>query len=357
VPILAVIVHEHGLANLPYVTILAALFLVAFALIGIGKYIRKVPESIVLGFTAGVAVVIFCSQLNSFLGLSGITGHEHFAGKFAETVTHLFTANLPTIIVGAMSLAIILTAHRIRAIGKIPATLLAVVFCSLLVYFVPGFNSVTTLGGAYGSLPLGFPDFVGGKLDFSMLLERELWLPALKVAGLIAIESLLCAVVADRLTSTRHRSNQELFAQGAANLGSAFFGGIPATGVIARTGTIIKTGAATRVASMIHALVVVIFVVALAPLAAKIPLPVLSAVLLVTAVKISEYKEVRRFIAEKSWRLGAVLGVTMLLTIFTDLVMGVGAGLILHLAFAAHDKLKTYRDKDGPIRLSEDEVL
>lgn len=355
VPILAVIIKEHGLENIPYITILAALFLVTFALIGLGRYIRKVPESVVLGFTAGIAIVILCSQLNSFLGLSGIASHEHFAEKLWETISHIFTASLPTLVIGALSLAVILYAPRIRFLAKIPPTLIGVTLATLAVLFVPVFASVPTLGTQYGALPLGFPDFKLDELSFGGLLNRDLWLPALQVAGLIAIESLLCAVVADRLTKTRHRSNQELAAQGVANLGSAMFGGIPATAVIARTGTIIKNGAASRIASIIHALVVMAFIVALAPLAAAIPLSALAAVLIVTAIKISEYKEVVHFVRQKSWQLGSVLILTLTLTIFTDLVIGVGAGLVLHLAYAAHGKLRGKRGRDGNILLPSEE--
>jgi SulP family sulfate permease len=356
VPILALIIQKHGLAELPYITIMAGVLLAFFALLGIGKYIRKVPESVVLGFTAGVAAVLFFGQINSFLGLSNIASHEHFANKFMETFTHLPTMHLPTVIVGVLALIIIIYSSRIRQIAKIPSTLLAVIFMTLLVVFVPYFQGVATLGSTYGALPLGFPDF-NSSLSADHFANGSLWVAALQIAVLISIESLLCAVVADRLTKTRHRPNQELAAQGFANLGSALFGGLPATAVIARTGTNIKSGAVSRLSSVIHAVVVLVFVVALAPLAAKIPLTVLSAVLLVTAVKISEVKEIRHFIRSKGMLLVSVLAVTLVLTIFTDLVKGVGAGILLHLAFSAHGKLRDRRNKDGQLRLSEEEAI
>lgn len=355
VPILAVIVKEHGMTQLPYITILAALFLVLFAIIGLGRYIRRVPESVVLGFTAGVAVVIFCGQLNNFFGLSGLVAHKHFAENLLETLRHLVTTNLPTLLIGLLSLLVIMYGPKIKGLKKIPPTLIGVTIATVAVLFVPFFAGVPTLGSQYGALPLGFPALHLEALSLEGLANRDLWLPALQIAALIAIESLLCAVVADRLTKTRHRSNQELAAQGIANLGSALFGGIPATGVIARTGTIIKSGAASRLASIIHALVVVAFIVALAPLAAAIPLSALAAVLLVTAVKISEYKEIIHFVRHKNWQLGSVLLVTFALTIFTDLVMGVGAGLVLHLAYQAHGKLRGSRGRDGELRLTSEE--
>lgn len=355
VPILAAIIQKEGMAELPYITILAAAFLLFFAAIGVGRYIRKVPESVVLGFTAGVAVVIFAGQLNSFMGLRNIESHEHFADKLLQTLAHLPTLQWQTLLVGLLALAIILYSPRIRFMAKIPPTLVAVVVTTILVAVVPILNGVATLGTAYGSLPLGFPAF-NTDISFQHFGQGGLWYAAFQIAALIAIESLLCAVVADKLTKKTHRPNQELAAQGLANLGSAFFGGLPATGVIARTGTIIKNNATSRVASMIHAVVVIVFIVALAPLAAQIPLTVLSAVLLVTAAKISEYKEINSFIRTKSFKLVSVLLVTLILTVLADLVIGVGAGLVLHLAYTAHNQLRTWRDKDGPLRLSEEEA-
>lgn len=354
VPILAAIVYQHGTAALPYIGMLAAIFLGIFAALGIGKYIRKVPESVVLGFTAGVAIVIFCGQLNSFFGLTGIEHHETFVDKLFDTTSHLATANLPTLVVGVITVAILLFWNRVPKLGALSPTLIAVVVATLLTAFVPIFGQLATIGSAFGQLPIGLPSFI--PFDFGRLADNNLWLPAFEVAALIAIESLLCAVVADRLTKHRHRSNQELFAQGVGNVGAALVGGIPATAVIARTGTIIKSGAKSRVASVIHALVVIGFMVALAPLAVYIPLTALSAVLLVTAVRISEFNEIVAFVKAKSWRLSAVLALTLILTVFTDLVIGVSAGLILHLAFAAHNRLLGSRDKDGPLQLAEEEA-
>jgi SulP family sulfate permease len=356
VPILAVIIQTHGLKQLPYITVLAALFLIFFAALGIGRYIRKVPESVILGFTAGVAVVILFGQLNNFFGLTGIHAHQHFLENAAATIGALGTISLPTLIIGALTVFITLFVNRVPGFKKVPPTLVAVTIATLLVSFVPLFIGVKTLGVQYGALPLGFPAFSLESFNVTHLLNQSLWMPALQIAGLIAIESLLCAVVADKLTKNRHNSSQELLAQGIGNLGSSLFGGIPATAVIARTGTIIKAGAASRVASMLHAVIVLAFVVALAPLAATIPLAALSAVLIITAIKISEYKEVIHFVRSKSWRLASVLTVTLLLTITTDLVMGVGAGLVLHIAFTAHHKLRSRRDQDGPIKLEEAEA-
>ncbi|HSE29756.1 MAG TPA: SulP family inorganic anion transporter [Candidatus Saccharimonadales bacterium] len=330
VPILAVAIQEHGLNNLPFITILAGIFLGIFAVLGIGKLIRKIPEPIVLGFTIGVAVVIFMGQLNSFLGLTGLAGHDEFVGKVYETLSHIGATNLASLAIGALTLLAIVFLPKVPVIGKIPSTLIAVTGATVAVATLPFLNGVATLGSVYGALQLGLPPFIGGDLDFSKLLDFNLWPAALEIAALIAIESLLCALVADRITKSSHRSGQELAAQGIANISSALFGGIPATAVIARTGTNIKNGAKSRLASIIHALVVIIFLVALAPVAALIPLTALSAVLIVTAYKIAEIKEVRHFVLTKGWRLATVLLTTMILTIFIDLVVGVGTGLIAY---------------------------
>lgn len=356
VPILAAIIKQYGMQQVPYITILAALFLAGFALLGIGKYIKKMPESVVLGFTAGVATVLFCGQLNSFLGLKGITAHESFLGKLGDTIRHLGTINIPTLIVGVLAIAIILAIPRIAYVKKIPATLISVVFVTLLVK-MPFFHSVKTVQDVYGTLPLGMPEFNHFGFSMHSFANGDLWVAALKIAALISIETLLCAVVADRLTKTKHRPNQELFAQSVANLGTAFFGGIPATAVIARTGTIIKSGAASRIASALHAIIVLGFVVALAPLAASVPLTALGAVLLVTAVKIAEIKEIKHFIYTKSTLLCSVLLTTLLVTVVKDLTFGVGAGILLHLGFKAHGKLQGSRNQDGQLLLNEEEAV
>jgi len=353
VPILAAIIDKHGLTELPYLTLVASLFLIFFAVIRIGRLIRKVPESVVLGFTFGVAVVLFFGQLNSFLGLKGITAHETFAGKVFDTITHLSTVSLSAVVVGLLTLLIIIFWHRLPGrTAKIPATLIAITVATFLsVFLLP----VPTLGSTYGQFAAGLPGFM---INFapSHLLHAELWFPAFEIAALIAVESLLCAVVADKLTRTKHHSNTELLAQGAANIGSALFGGMPATAVIARTGTNIKSGARTRLASLIHAVVVLIFIAALTPLVMHIPLAALSAVLIVTSYKIAEVKEIAHFVKNKSLRLSTVLTVTILLTIFSDLVVGVSVGLILHFVLEFHQKLRSSRDQDGPLSLSEEEA-
>ncbi|HTE22780.1 MAG TPA: SulP family inorganic anion transporter [Candidatus Limnocylindria bacterium] len=327
VPVLVATVNQFGAKNLPMITMLAGLFLILFGLIGVGKLIVRIPESVVLGFTAGVAIVIFFGQLNAFFGLSGLEAHTHFHEKTLETLKHVGVLHLPTLVLGVLSVGIIVSANKLKPIAKIPSTLLAVAVATLLCKFVPYFQPVKTLSNAYGPIAEGLPRLVSNLPTF----EGAFIVPALKIAFLIAIESLLCALVADRITKTKHRPGQELTAQGIANIGSFLFGGIPATAVIARTGTAIKSHAVSRVTTIIHALTVLVFLALLAPVANTIPLTALSAVLLVTAIRISEYKEVSRAIKSHAADFDITLLVTLVLTVITDLTIGVSVGVAAYV--------------------------
>lgn len=326
VPVLAAIITEFGTDKLIYIGLLAAIFLIIFGIIGVGKLIVKIPESIVLGFTAGIAIVIIAGQLNSFLGLSDIVKHEHFHENLIATIGALGTISLPTILIGVLSLLIILHANKIKAFARIPATLLAVTVATILVAVVPAFGDVKTLSAAYGEIVAGLPQLIPAVPAF----EAGFVVPALKIALLIAIETLLCAMVADRLTKTRHNPSQELVAQGIGNAGSIMLGGIPSTAVIARTGTAVKSGAESRLTGIIHGLTVFAFIAVLAPLANAIPLAALSAVLIVTAVRISEYKEVADAIKKHAFDFDVTLLVTLILTVLTDLTIGVSVGIIIY---------------------------
>ena len=327
VPVLAAIITQFGTDKLIYIGLLAAMFLVIFGLIGIGKLIVKIPESIVLGFTAGIAIVIIVGQLNSFLGLSGVGRHEHFHEGLIETLSQLATISLPTVIIGILSLLIVLWGNRVKFLAKVPSTLMAVAVATLLVSFVPFFGDVKTLAAAYGEIISGLPQLIPAIPAF----ETGFIVPALKIALLIAIETLLCAMVADRLTKTKHNPSQELVAQGIGNIGSIAFGGIPSTAVIARTGTAVKSGAASRLTGVIHGLTVLAFIAVLAPLANAIPLTALSAVLIITAIRISEYKEVMDAVKKHAFDFDITLLVTLILTVLTDLTIGVSVGIVIYI--------------------------
>ncbi len=327
VPVLAAIIAEFGIDKIAYIGLLAALFLVVFGLTGVGKVITRIPESVVLGFTAGVSIVIIAGQLNAFFGLSGIHKHLHFHENLIETISSLATFHFPTIGIGILSIIIILYSQKLRFLRSVPATLVAVTVTTVLVAVVPAFKDVTTLSSAYGAITAGLPQLIPAIPSF----ETGFVVPALKIALLISIETLLCAMVADRLTRTRHNPSQELIAQGIGNVGSVMFGGIPSTAVIARTGTIIKSGAVSRLAGVIHGITILAFLAILAPLANTIPLAALSAILIVTAVRISEYEAVIATIKKHAADFDATLLATLLLTVFTDLTIGVSVGVIMYI--------------------------
>lgn len=327
IPILSPIIAQYGLDRLPVIGLLAGIFLVVFGLLRLGNLIRYIPPAVTYGFTAGIAVVIAAGQLNNFFGLTGVPAAPHFHEKLLLSIEHLPGLSLPTLAIGVLALAILIGMPYLPgSLKKIPPSLIAVVACTAITLLVPQFAVVPTIADAFGAIALGLPPLT---LDLPFGDAFSLIIPALKVAALVSIESLLCAVVADKMTRTRHRPNQELIAQGIANLFTPFLSGIPATAVIARTGTSIKNGAKTRIASIIHAAVVLVFLVVLAPLGSQIPLTVLAAVLFVTAWKISETKEIMHLIRLAPRADLGVLGITFLLTVFLDLTVSVGFGLIL----------------------------
>lgn len=334
VPVLAAIITEYGIDSLPLIGILAGIFLALFGLLRLGNFIKYVPLSVTLGFTAGIAVTLFFGQLNSFMGLSGITPHETFLEKTIETFEKLPSISWATLIIGLIGLLIQILLPKVKVLSKIPASFVAVVVGSLLVTFIPFFGNVKTIQDIYGQLQPSFNIpyiYIPGWRGFT-----ELVVPALKIAFLISIESLLCAVVADKMTKTRHNSNKELIAQGIANIFTPMFGGIPSTAVIARTGTSIKNGAKTRVAAFIHAIIVLLFLIVLAFLPAlggAIPLAVLSSILFITAWKISEQKEIRELINKAPKSDIGILFLTFFLTIFMDLTIAVGVGMFIAVIF------------------------
>jgi SulP family sulfate permease len=336
VPILGAVIKQYGLSALPMIGMIAGFILILFGIFKIGSFIKYIPLSVTLGFTAGIAITLFFGQLNSFLGLKGVPNAEHFHEKVEATFSHLSTINIPTILIGLLALSILILLPKVKRFSKIPPSLVAVTLTTALVYFgskyLPSLHldQVVTISEKYGKIGLGFPPV---KYAFDFHHIPDYIAPALKIAFLISIESLLCAVVADKMTKNRHNSNQELIAQGIANIITPMFSGIPATAVIARTGTAIKNGAQTRIAAFIHAAFVLLFLLLLASLGNEIPLSVLSAVLFITAWKISEQKEIRHLvhIAPKSDIL--VLFLTLILTVFLDLTIAVGAGMFLMILF------------------------
>lgn len=244
VPILAVIVLDPELGiYLPIIGVLAGIFLTLFGVFKLGNFIKFVHLSVTLGFTAGIAVTLFFTQRNNFLGITGLEKHEHFHENVIATIEHLSLLSPATLIVGFISLLILIYWPKIKGVSKIPASLIAVLTGSFMVYLFPDlFKEVQTIKEAFGSIPKGLPPPVEF-IDIPELGEIiNLIVPSLKVAFLISVESLLCAVVADKMTKTRHKSNKELIAQGISNIATPFLVVSPLLQLLLVLGHLLKMG-------------------------------------------------------------------------------------------------------------------
>lgn len=323
--ILAGIVAEHGVAGLQIATIMAGFILVVLGLARLGSIIRYIPDPVIVGFTSGIGVIIWVGQWRDFFGLPEIKG-EHFHQKLIA-IFHAFPQfHLTTTLLAVLSLALVIFGPKIPKLSKIPGPLLALVVVTLLQYVV-GFEGVRTIGSAFGGIPEGLPEFALPDLSLSQMIQ--LIGPAFAIAMLGAIESLLSAVVADGMAGTKHNSNQELVGQGIANIVAPLFGGIAATGAIARTATNIRNGGNSPIAGVMHALTLVIILLVLAPLAVNIPLATLSAILFVVAWNMSEAPHFVQ-LAKRAPRADvAILLLTFGLTVFADLVVAVNIGVII----------------------------
>ena len=336
------IVSRHGVGGLAAATLLAGLILLILGWSRLGSMIRFVPYPVTVGFTSGIAVVIFSSQIRDFLGLQLEKVPAEFLWKWASFWEARHSLSLPTLGVGILSLTVLLLGNRI--LRRLPGSLLALVVSTGLVALFAW--PVETIATRFGSIPTGLPHpqmpSLGG------MSATDLFSAALSIALLGALESLLSAVVADGMTGRRHRPNAELVAQGVANVLSPIFGGIPATGAIARTATNIRNGARSPIAGVVHALVLLLMMGVLGPLANRIPLATLAAVLLVVAWKMGEWSLFWRLLrGPKSDAL--VLLATFLLTVLVDLTVAIQAGMVL-AAFlfmrrmAAVSRVRSLRD-------------
>jgi len=322
VAILSLILLQYGLNNLLLAGFVAGLMLIVMGVFRVGALIRFIPYPVTTGFTAGIAVVIFAGQLNSFLGLTGIARHEQFHLNLLETLRHLSRLDLQAVATAATALACILITPKLTS--KIPGSLVgmlaATVVASLLQW------PVETIGSRFGGIPrtLPWPSFPS--LTFSGFLN--VLQPAFTIAILGAIESLLSCVVADSKTGEQHDSNKELIGQGVANCLVPLFGGIPATGAIARTATNIRSGGSSPVAGVVHALTLLLIMLLFAPWARQIPLAGLAPILMVVAWHMSEIHQVRHILKGTRSDI-AVLAITFFLTVFADLTVAVQFGLLM----------------------------
>lgn len=323
VPVLLGVVLVYGYENLLIAGLMAGIMLVLMGVFKLGALIKFIPRPVTVGFTAGIAVIIFTGQIGNFLGLTGMEQHEKFHANILEIMVHLFTINVWSVVVAVMSLALILLTPRF--LPKVPGALIGIVVSALITaLFLPG--QVATIGSVYGTIPSTLPAFRIPEIT----LERLYLLlgPAFVIAMLGGIESLLSAVVADGMTNSKHNSNRELIGQGVANIVTPFFGGIPATGAIARTATNIKTGATSPMSGIIHSVFVLLTLLILSPLAVHIPLASLAPVLMMVAWNMSERHHFAHIMKLKSGD-SIVLVMTFLLTVFTSLTFAVQVGLML----------------------------
>ena len=322
--IVAGIVATYGMSGLSLATVMAGILLILMGVFKFGSLIKYIPYTITTGFTAGIAITIAVGQLKDFLGLSYPAGTENVetVDKVANVFKNIDTFNYQALLVGLLALAIQIIWPRINK--KIPGSLIAVII-GVLVVKLAGLK-VNTIGDLY-SISRSLPKFAAPKVSFSLI--RELLPSAFTIAILAGIESLLSCVVSDGMIGSHHNSNTELIAQGTGNIASALFGGIPATGAIARTAANVKNGGRSPIAGMVHAVVLLLILVVLMPYAALIPMPVIASILFMVAYNMSEWRHFRDICktAPKSDIL--VLFVTFALTVAFDLVVAIEVGMVL----------------------------
>lgn len=332
IPIIYGIVVHYGVQNLLLATMLAGLILVGMAVARMGSLIRFIPRTVVIGFTNGIAVVIFLAQIKDFLGLPVTELPAEFFAKIRAIAHNLPQADLPTLGVSVASLAVLLSWNRLSRsiswVARLPGPLVVLIIATTANTLLT--LPVETIGSRFGGIPqtlppIGFPDLILS--DLGKLIS-----PALTIALLGAIESLLSARVADGQVDDRHDPNQELFGQGIANIAASLFGGFAATGAIARTATNIRSGGRTPVAGIIHAVTLLLIVLIAAPLAVHVPLATLSAIVVVVAVNMGEWKEFRE-LRRYSLNYRVILLATFFVTVIFDLTLAVEIGMVLASLF------------------------
>ena len=347
IPVVFVVIERFGFGGLILCTLLAGLMLIAAGLLRLGTLMKYMPQPVITGFTAGIAVGIFSSQVKDALGLRMDALPAEFAARWIAYGRHIATAQPAAIALTVAGLATILALRRWRP--KWPGFLIALLACTAasLAFALPA----ETIGSRFGELPSALPTFDFPHIPFERTLEL---LPSsFTIAFLAGVESLLSAVVADGMTGGRHRSNGELVAQGVANIGSALFGGLPATGAIARTATNIRAGARSPVAGMLHAMFLLGFMLLLAPLMRYVPLAALAAVLLVVAWNMSEAEHFRHTLSAP-WGDRIVLLLTFALTVFFDLTVAIEVGLVVATLIFMHRMAESVEISSG-VRAADDD--
>jgi SulP family sulfate permease len=322
--ILAGVTSKYGVSGLQIATLMAGFILLIMGLVRFGAVIKYIPDPVIVGFTSGIAVIIWVGQWKDFFGLTPELGDEHFHEKLWDLLQAFPSLHYETTLLGLFTLFVLIFSPRV--FKRIPSPLVAMVSATVIQALFE-FKGVATIGSAFGDIPQSLPKFEFIPIQFSQALQ--LIGPAFTIALLGAIESLLSAVVADSMTGTKHDSNQELVGQGIANIFSPLFGGFASTGAIARTATNIRNGATSPLAGIVHTLTLILIVLTFAPMAAHIPLSALSAILFVVAYNMSEMHRFSHMARTAPKADVAVLLITFILTVFSDLVIAVNIGVML----------------------------
>ncbi len=335
--IVAGVVAAQGMDGLFIATVIAGLLLVVMGVCKLGTLIQYMPHTITVGFTGGIAVTILLGQIKDFLGLTYAEGVRPIETleKIEANVDAAATFNPWALLIGGISLLILIVYPKLEK--RVPPSLIAVVVSAVLVALIPSIEC-NTIGDLY-TIPAGLPqvDFAG--MDFSADKIVAVIPNAITIAVLAAVESLLSCVVADGMVNSKHNPNAELVAQGFGNIASVFFGGIPATGAIARTSANAKNGGRTPIAGMVHAIVLLLVLLFLMPYAALIPMPTIAAILFMVAYNMSEWRSFVHIFKQKRVADILVLVVTFALTVIFDLVVAIVAGIALHLLCVLIGKL------------------
>lgn len=324
--LLSSIVVNYGFDGLQIATMMAGIMLLLMSIAKLGNVIRYIPAPVIMGFTAGIGVTIWVGQWPYFFGFPALTYVPHFHEKLWLMLQSLPNSDLPTLGISVFSLILLLVLPRIPVVKKVPAPIIAMIIATLIQGYYQ-FPSVQTIGTAFGGIPQGLPSFSFPNLSLDKIFS--LIGPAFTIAMLGAIESLLSAVVADGMSGQKHESNTELFGQGLANIFAPLFGGIAATGAIARTATNIRQGGNSPIAGIVHAIVLGTILLFLAPYAVYIPLASMSAILFVVAYNMSDVPRFVRMLRLAPRPDQIILILTFFLTIFTDLVVAVNVGVVL----------------------------
>jgi SulP family sulfate permease len=316
------IVQVHGINGLIIATFMAGILLIIMGLARLGSVIKFIPYSLIVGFTSGIALIIFSSEVKDLFGLKMGAVPADFIDKWKSYFSYFHTARLSTVLIGASTIAIISFWPKIT--HKVPGSLIAILATTLAMQLLH--LPIETIGSRFGIIPATLPKPVFPHMDFAII--KSLFQPAVTIALLGGIESLLSAVVADGLIGGNHKSNMELIAQGTANIFSSIFGGIPATGAIARTATNVKNGGRTPIAGIVHAITLLLILLFFGKWASLIPMATLAGVLVVVAFNMSEWRHFRSILRGSHSDM-AVLLTTFFLTVFIDLTVAIETGMIL----------------------------